>query len=62
MKKNLAKLLALLLTLAMVATLFVGCSGNTDETQPSSDATEPTTTSTEEDTTEPVVERGPLSD
>ncbi|MDD6876269.1 MAG: hypothetical protein PUD44_00580, partial [Clostridiaceae bacterium] len=62
MKKNLAKLLALLLALAMVATLFAACSDDTKETQPSSDATEPTTESTSEEPTEPVVERGPLSD
>ena len=61
MKKNLAKLLALLLALAMVATLFVGCKGNTEESNPT-DATDPTTEPSTDPTEPPAAERGPLSD
>ncbi|MDR0889243.1 MAG: BMP family ABC transporter substrate-binding protein [Oscillospiraceae bacterium] len=50
------KLLALLLVLAMVAALFVGCKTNTDPTEPTTDPADPTEPTTEAptDPTEPV--------
>lgn len=60
MKKNLAKLLALLLALTMVATLFVGCTGDSKESTEASQSESSSDAPTEP--TEPAVERGPLSD
>lgn len=50
------KLLALLLALAMVACLFVGCADDTDDgtTDPTSSDTEPTTEPTTESSEEPI--------
>ena len=49
MKKNLTKLFALLLVLAMITVMFAGCKGNDEPTDPSnSDAsTEPSSEATE---------------
>ncbi len=56
------KLLAILLSLVMVVSLFAACSGDTEETNPSTENTEPSTEATTEATEAPVVEAEALPD
>jgi len=52
--KNLKKLLALVLVIAMVATLFVGCQGETNTTEGNKDTQAPADTNAPVDTNKPV--------